>query len=61
MRDEPVQTVNGIDVLGARVMEGQWEDGHTDVIVSPTEPVSACGAELEVSSRLLEIVGGESG
>ena len=60
MRDEPVQSVNGTDVLGARVMEGRWEDGHTDVVVTPTEPVSAWGAELEVSSRLMEIVGGES-
>lgn len=40
MRSDPVDTVREVGVMGAKVMEGTWSDGHEEVHVWPAHPLT---------------------
>lgn len=41
-----VDTVQGMDLLGARVMRGSWQTGESRVVVAAAEPLTPRNAAL---------------
>lgn len=47
---EPVETVDAVSVLGARIMRGTWSDGQQAVLISPARPTDPVGARLMIDA-----------
>jgi hypothetical protein len=51
---EPVETVDAVSLLGARVMHGTWSDGRTHVLIADVNPVDAIDAGIAARNGELE-------
>lgn len=48
-----VESVDSVDVVGATVMAGQYEDGSIEVLIWTTSPVNPLTAAEEVADTLV--------
>ena len=50
MPDPPVQTVQSMSVIGAKVMHGTWKSGETRVRIAPAVPYDTVDAKVQIEN-----------